>query len=330
MNTFGRFFRINIFGESHGHCVGILVDGVPAGIKLCINDFVKDISRRNPKIVGTTERKEADLPYIVSGVFNGYTTAAPILILFENQKQKERDYDFLKDIPRPGHADFTTKVKYGSFNDYRGAGHFSGRMTVGLVAAGVIAKKIINNIKIKAEIVEVGGSKRIKDEVQKAIKNNDSIGGIIECRINKLPVGLGEPFFDSIESLISHLVFSIPGIKGIEFGVGFGVSSMNGSEYNDILLNVAGKTKTNNSGGINGGISNGNELIFKVAVRPSASISKEQQTVNLRTGKNEKISVLGRHDACFALRIPVIVEAVSAIVIADLMCLEQKIKRIKR
>lgn len=329
MNTFGRLFRVNIFGESHGSCVGILIDGTPAGIRICIDDFVKDISRRNPKISGTTQRKESDLPYVISGVFNGFTTGGPILIIFENQKQKTRDYDLLRDIPRPGHADFTAKIKYGNFNDYRGAGPFSGRMTVGLVAAGVIAKKLINNINIRAELVEVAGSKKIDYEVKKAIKNKDSVGGIIQCKINKLPVGLGEPFFDSMESLISHIIFSIPGIKGIEFGAGFRASSMSGSEYNDTLLNIAGKTKTNNSGGINGGISNGNELVFKVAVRPSASISKEQQTINLRTGKNQKISVLGRHDACFALRVPVIVEAVSAIVIADLMCLEQKIKRIK-
>ncbi|MEI6080230.1 MAG: chorismate synthase, partial [bacterium] len=260
-----------------------------------------------------------DIPDIKSGIFNGVTTGAPLLIVFDNRETKPKDYESLKNSPRPGHADFTAWSKFGGFNDYRGGGYFSGRLTAGLVAAGVIAKKIIKNVKIEAELT---GAKN------KKIKANDSLGGVIECRINKVPVGLGEPFFDSVESVISYVIFAIPGVKGIEFGAGFKAADMLGSNYNDIIIDKSGKTKTNNAGGINGGISNGNDIVFRVSVHPTPSIAKEQKTINLKTGKKETISVTGRHDACFALRVPVIVEAVSAMVIADFMLLEQKIPRI--
>jgi chorismate synthase len=321
MNTFGRLFRVSIFGESHGEFVGVLIDGVPAGLKLSAADFKKDLARRNPGIKGTTARKEPDAPHIKSGIFNGTTTGAPILITFDNTDVRSSDYASLKNIPRPGHADFTASVKFGGFNDYRGGGHFSGRLTAGLVAAGVIAKKILKNVKIDAKLIQAGGSTTVGKEISNAQKKGDSIGGVVECRINKLPAGLGEPFFDSVESVISHIAFAVPGIKAIEFGVGSKAAQMLGSEYNDRIIEKNGKTKTNNSGGINGGITNGNEVVFRVAVRPTASISKEQQTVNLKTGRMEKISIHGRHDACFAVRVPVIIEAVAALAVADLVML---------
>lgn len=330
MNSFGRIFRTNIFGESHGKAVGILIDGCPAGIEIGEDDFMPDLERRKGSQRGTTSRKEVDMPNILSGVFNGKTTGAPITILFENTNIQSKDYDFVKELPRPGHADFVAMKKFGGFNDYRGGGHFSGRLTVALVAAGAVAKKIIKPIDIKAYLISVGGSKNIEDAVSKAIEEGDSIGGLVECKISNVPIGLGEPFFDSVESLISHIVFSIPAIKGIEFGAGFKSAEMQGSVYNDPIVDADGKTLTNNAGGINGGITNGNEILFRVAVKPTSSISKVQKTVNIKTGKLNELSVKGRHDDCIALRVPVIVEAVSAIVLADLLLIEQKIPKVMR
>jgi len=320
MNNFGNLFKVEIFGESHGPLVGVLLDGVPAGMPLKGHDFAKDVARRNPKQKGTTKRKEEDRINILSGVFNGKTTGAPVLIYFDNYDANSLKYDEMKNTPRPGHADFTSWIKYGGFADYRGGGHFSGRLTLGLVAAGVVAKKLLENVEISAKVVKVGGS------IDKAIKAGDSLGGIIECVVNGVPAGLGEPFFNSLESLLSHVVFSIPGVKGIEFGAGFDSALMKGSEYNDVILDKSGKTKTNNSGGINGGISNGNEICFKVAVHPAASIALEQDTIDLLSGKKAKIKVEGRHDVCFALRVPVILEAVTALVLVDLMMVQQKVR----
>ena len=267
---------------------------------------------------------------IISGILNEKTTGSPITILFKNKDIISKDYETIKYLPRPGHADMTGWQKYGGFNDFRGGGHFSGRLTAGLVSAGVIAKKILAPVKIEGDLLESGGKKDINKAIEIAIKKKDSIGALVECKTKGLPSGLGEPFFDSLESLISHMVFSIPGIKGIEFGAGFLSAAMYGSEYNDEILELSGKTKTNNSGGINGGISNGNELVYRVAVRPTASIGKVQRTINLKTGKKEEIAVKGRHDACIALRIPVILEAATAIVLADLMLLEGAISGITR
>jgi len=325
MNTFGTIFKISIYGESHGNQVGVLIDGCPSGLAISEDDFSEDILRRKSGAKGTTPRIEDDKPIIVSGVFNGRTTGAPILISFENKNTKSEDYKDLRSFPRPGHADFTAKMKYGGFNDFRGGGHFSGRLTLGLVAAGVIAKKLINPISINAKLTEAGGEKDIEKAIDNAIKNEDSIGGIVECMAENILVGIGEPFFNSVESVLSHIVFSIPAIKGIEFGSGFNASKMFGSEHNDQLIDTAGKTETNFAGGINGGITNGNPLIYRVAVKPTSSISKAQQTVNLKSGKREELKVVGRHDACIALRVPVVLEAVTAIVLADLMMLEQKI-----
>jgi chorismate synthase len=324
MNTFGRIFRTSIFGESHGKSVGVTIDGCPPGISLSEDDFLADLDRRRSGAKGTTPRKEGDLPEIISGVFNGYSTGAPITVIFKNENTKSGDYSKLVTHPRPGHADFTGFKKYRGFNDYRGGGHFSARLTLALVSAGVIAKKIVQPIEINAKLISVHGNLDIETEIEKAIKNNDSVGGIIECRSNKLPVGLGEPFFDSIESIISHLAFAIPAVKGIEFGSGFGATNMFGSEHNDLILDEEGHTSTNYAGGINGGISNGNVLVFRLAIKPTSSISKPQNTYNKESKKMDELIVGGRHDVCVALRAPVIVEAITAIGLADLMLIEKK------
>ncbi len=319
MNTFGKIFRVSIFGESHGPAIGITIDGCPPGINLSIEDFSTDIERRKAGAAGTTPRKEEDKPVIISGVFNNFTTGTPLTIIFENNNTKSADYDAIKNTPRPGHADFVLNKKFKGFNDHRGGGHSSGRLTLALVAAGVIAKKIIAPVDVSAKLTEAGGSADIEAAINKAIADQDSIGGIVHCSVKGLPLGLGEPFFDSVESLISHIVFSIPAIKGIEFGSGFSATKMKGSEHNDAIIDAEGLTKTNNAGGINGGITNGNELYFRVAVKPTSSTPKEQQTWNNASQSVEAFSVKGRHDLCIALRVPVVIEAATAIALADLM-----------
>ncbi|MEO6355041.1 MAG: chorismate synthase [Ferruginibacter sp.] len=328
MNSFGRIFRVSIFGESHGECVGINIDGCPAGLPLTVDDFTADIERRKAGAKGTTPRKEADLPRIMNGVYNGKTTGAPITILFDNTNTRSGDYEKQRAVPRPGHADFVATKKFGGFEDYRGGGHFSGRLTVCLVAAGVVAKKLLNNISIIAAILEIGGETDTEVGLQKAIDAKDTIGGIVECKVNGLPIGLGEPFFDSAESMIGHAVFAIPAVRGIEFGTGFAAARMYGSEHNDAIENNSGKTVTNHAGGIVGGITNSNELVFRIAIKPTSSTPKIQHTLNVETGETEDFSVKGRHDLCIALRVPVVLEAVTAFVLADLMLLEQNIRRI--
>jgi chorismate synthase len=237
-------------------------------------------------------------------------------------------------VPRPGHADFVGHKKFGGFEDYRGAGHFSGRLTVALVAAGVIAKKLLNHLcsnskeppRVHAEILEIGGEKDLEMGLQKAIDAKDSIGGIVECRVGNLPIGLGEPFFDSVESLLAHAVFSIPAVRAIEFGTGFAAAKMFGSEHNDAIENMDGHTRSNHAGGVVGGISNNNELVFRIAIKPTSSTPKEQLTLNWEKGEVESFSVKGRHDLCITLRVPVVLEAVTAIVLADLFFLEQKFR----
>lgn len=322
MNTFGRKFKLSIFGESHGEGIGIVIDGCPVGISLKEEDFKADFDRRRSGARGTTPRQEPDLPRILSGVYQGKTSGAPIAIVFENTNVQSRDYDEIQAIPRPGHADFTAHKKYKGFNDPRGGGHFSGRITLGLVAAGFIAKQILKKVSFEAKVIEVGGSKAIQETIDKALKEGDSVGGLIECRVSGLPVGLGEPFFDSAESMISHLVFAVPATKGIEFGSGFEASKMKGSEHNDEILDSKGKTSSNHAGGINGGITNGNDLVFRVAVKPTSSISKTQNSYNQEKDSVEEFNIVGRHDACIALRIPVIIEAVAAIALADLMLIK--------
>ena len=496
MNSFGRIFRVHIFGESHGESVGIVIDGCPAGLAISADDLLPDLERRKGgKQKGTTPRQEADYPFFKSGLFNGKTTGAPITIIFDNNNTRSGDYEKQRSFPRPGHADWVAHQKYGGNEDYRGGGHFSARLTTGLVAAGAIAKKILNlavktspqtplqrrgafghsdqpgyitntedqwrilsdfakqnrknateaedklwqevrnrkidgfkfrrqhpiagfipdfvcleqkliieidgeyhntkdqqqydiartewlkehnysllrftneqvlnempvvfqkikemlqnskaaskvsesdsppplerelegEVSIVAAVTEIGGESDLEKGLQNAIDAKDSVGGIVECRVNGLPVGLGEPFFDSVESQVAHIVFAIPAVKGIEFGSGFAAAKMFGSQHNDAIENMEGKTRTNHAGGIVGGITNGNELVFRIAIKPTASTPKQQNSLNWDTGKVEDFSIKGRHDLCVALRAPVILEAATAIALVDLFLLEQNSKRV--
>lgn len=331
MNSFGSIFRVTIFGESHGESVGINIDGCPAGLPLTVEDFMPDIERRKGgQQKGTTPRKEDDIPIFKSGVFNNKTTGAPLTILFENKNTRSGDYEKQRSVPRPGHADFVAHQKFGGFEDFRGGGHFSGRLTVCLVAAGVIAKKLLATwqSEVSATILEIGGESDLEKGLQKAIDAKDTIGGIVECKVNGLPIGLGEPFFNSIESVLSHAVFAIPAVRGVEFGTGFAAARMFGSEHNDAIEDNTGKTRTNHAGGVVGGITNNNELVFRIAIKPTSSTPKEQTTLNWETGEQETFSVKGRHDLCIALRVPVVLEAVTAMVMADFYMLQQHIKRV--
>jgi len=329
MNSFGRIFRVQIFGESHGESVGIVIDGCPAGLPLSAEDMLPDLERRKGgKQKGTTPRQEADHPFIKSGVFNEKTTGAPIMIFFENNNTRSADYEKQRSIPRPGHADMVAHQKFGGNEDYRGGGHFSARLTTGLVAAGAIAKKLMPGVTIESAVTEIGGETDLEKGLQKAIDAKDSVGGLVECRVNGLPVGLGEPFFDSVESQLAHIAFAIPAVKGVEFGSGFAAAKMFGSQHNDPIENMEGKTSTNHAGGIVGGISNGNELVFRIAIKPTASTPKEQNSLNWESGQVEKFSIKGRHDLCVALRAPVILEAAAAIALVDLYLLEQHSKRV--
>ena len=329
MNSFGRIFRVHIFGESHGECVGITIDGCPAGLSLTPEDLLSDLERRKGgKQKGATPRQEEDYPIFKSGLFNGKTTGFPITILFENKNTRSEDYNKQRSIPRPGHADWVAHQKFGGNEDYRGGGHFSARLTTGIVAAGAIAKKLMSSVNISAAVTEIAGETDLEKGLQKGIDAKDSVGGIIECKVNGLPVGLGEPYFDSVESVLSHILFAIPAVRGVEFGTGFGAAKMFGSQHNDAIENMEGQTRTNHAGGVVGGISNSNELVFRLAVKPTSSTPKMQNSLNWDTGTTEDFSIKGRHDLCVALRAPVIVEAVTALVIADFMLLSQHIKRV--
>lgn len=350
MNTFGRIFRVSIFGESHGKAIGVVLDGVRPGLPVSESDFMPDILRRKSGAKGTTPRTETDEPEILSGVLDGFTTGAPMTIVFRNGNTRPGDYNLFREVPRPGHADYTANAKWLGFNDSRGGGHFSGRLTLPIVAAGTVAKKMCG-FTINARVVEVGGVSREKalqgkpdadklsdselwsDVLDKAISGRDSVGGIVECTVTGMPVGLGEPFFDSVESLVSHAIFSIPGVRGIEFGDGFAAARMTGSEHNDPLdiqeivnAGIRGqkndlifRPSKNGAGGVNGGLTNGNPLIFRVAFKPTSSIGKAQETMNVASGQMTSLEIGGRHDACFALRTPPVVEAMTAIVLADLL-----------
>lgn len=349
MNTFGRKFRVSIFGESHGEAIGVVLDGVPAGLELSEEDFVKDIDRRRSGAKGTTPRKESDKPQIVSGVFEGHTTGAPLTILFRNENTKSQDYSLFAAMPRPGHADLTAALKWDDCQDPRGGGHFSGRLTLPVVAAGVVAKKIIADAtilddtpcnEISARIVELGGipaetsaqegdpclsdiQKTWQDAIDVAIKEGDSLGAVIECTVPDIDPGYGEPFWDSVESVLAHGVFSIPGVRGVEFGDGFKAAAMKGSQHND-PIGADGRPVRNGAGGINGGITNGAPIVFRAAFKPTSSIRKAQETFNFATGKMDSLEVPGRHDVCFALRAPVVVEAVTAITLADIILISRQ------
>ncbi len=329
MNQFGKIFSVSIFGESHGEGLGVVIDGCPAGMPISVEDFIKDTERRKGGIQkGTTPRQEEDLPIFKSGVFNGKTTGAPLMLLFENKNTRSGDYEKQRAVPRPGHADFVANKKFGGFEDYRGGGHFSGRLTLCLVAIGVVAKKILKNITIEASIISIAGETDLDKGLQKGIDAKDSVGGIVECKVDGLPIGIGEPFFESVESLLSHAVFAIPAVRGIEFGTGFEAANMLGSIHNDAIIDVNGKTATNHAGGIVGGITNGNQLNFRVAIKPTSSTPQDQQTLNWETNQVETFAVRGRHDLCIALRVPPVLEAVTAMVLVDLMYREQLIKRV--
>ena len=331
MNTFGRKFRVSIFGESHGELIGAVLDGVPAGLELSEHDFEDDILRRKSGVKGTTPRIEDDKPRIVSGVYEGHTTGAPLTIVFENANTKSQDYTQFEAMPRPGHADLTAALKWDDCQDPRGGGHFSGRLTLPIVAAGVVAKKILADATIlddtpcdsvNARIVELGGrSDSWQEAIDKAMEEGDSLGAVVECEVPQIDSGYGEPFWDSVESVISHAIFSIPGVRGIEFGDGFAAAAMKGSEHND-PIGPDGRPLKNGAGGINGGITNGAPITFRVAFKPTSSISRPQQTFNFATGEMDTLQVKGRHDVCFALRTPVIVEAMTAIALADLITLK--------
>lgn len=329
MNSFGNIFRVHIFGESHGECVGIIIDGVPAGLAFTEENLLPDLERRKGGLQkGTTPRQEADYPIFKSGIFNGKSTGFPLTILFENNNFRSEDYQEQRAIPRPGHADWVAHQKFGGNEDYRGGGHFSARLTTGIVAAGAIAKMLIPQIIISAKVISIGGETDLEKGLKNAIDAKDSVGGIIQCTVKGLPVGLGEPYFNSLESMLSHIMFAIPAVRGIEFGTGFQAANMFGSEHNDAIENNEGKTTTNHAGGIVGGISNGNELVFRLAIKPTSSTPKNQQSLNWETGEVEDFSINGRHDLCVALRAPVIVEAATALVLVDCMMYEQLVPRI--
>lgn len=321
MNTFGHFFRLTLSGESHGKGILLTLDGVPAGLEIDSIDFATQLLRRRKADTGTTPRQESDHFDFLTGVYRGYSTGAPLSIFIPNEDARSADYEPFLDTPRPGHADFVSQVKYFSHADSRGGGIFSGRLTVALVIAGTIARTLLarNEVIICAEIDEVGGKKEWYSLLQEAIREGDSLGGTIVCTVTGATIGLGEPFFNSLESLLSHALFSIPGVRAVEFGNGFAGCSMRGSAFNDRLATPDGSTCTNHCGGIVGGLSNGNPIYFRVGFRPTASIAQAQETLDLKTGETRKLQIQGRHDACFVLRCPVIVESVAALVLYDLL-----------
>lgn len=320
MNQFGTLFKVSIYGESHQKAVGVIIDGIKPGIMYDEALLLADLNRRKAGAVGTTKRVEADEPVITSGIFNRYTTGAPIHVMFENLNTKSTDYQNLVNQPRPGHADFSGYQKFKGFNDPRGGGHFSGRLTTTIVAAGSFAKMMLG-YNIETKLIQVGtltDLSKLDEYLEEITKQKDSVGGIIEARINKHDIGLGEPFFDSIESKIAHILFSVPAVKGVEFGIGFSGINLKGSEFNDRIINEVGQTSSNNNGGINGGISNGNELVVRVFIKPASSIFLPQDTFDFESKSVKTLQIEGRHDACIARRAVVVVENAIMIALADL------------
>lgn len=330
-NSFGEKFRITVYGGSHEPELGVIIEGAGTGLPVAVGDFSADIARRRPGAKGTTPRVEADIP-VLTGVTGGMTTGSRLKIAFENRNIRPGDYGQFTAVPRPGHVDYVTAPqRYGAgesarqFPPFTGGGIFSGRMTLALVAAGVVAKKVLRRglpeAVISAELIRVGGSSDRSawdGLLDAAIADGDSLGGVVECRVKGLPVGLGEPYFDSVESLVSHAMFSIPGVRGVEFGDGFHASDMRGSEHND-PFGEGGRLVRNGAGGVNGGLTNGNELLFRVAFKPTSTIRRPQRTWDFSEGRMTELSAKGRHDVCFALRTPVIVEAMTAVVLCNLI-----------
>lgn len=318
MNSIGTLFRVQMLGESHGPAVGVLVDGCPAGLPLAAADFEPDLARRRAGAAGTTSRREADLPEIVSGLFEGHTSGTPLLVLFRNGDTRSGDYELFRRMPRPGHADLTGAVRYGGWNDPRGSGHFSGRVTAGLVAAGVVAKKLLPGAAFSTRVLEAGGRADVEAAAREAAAEGDSVGGLVELRVAGLPAGLGEPFFGPVEGLLAQALFAVPAVRGVEFGEGFASARMKGSAHNDPIVSRGGRTARNGSGGVNGGVTNGNELVCRVAVKPASSIALPQRTFDFESGAEGVLEIGGRHDACIALRAAVVLEAAAAVVLADL------------
>lgn len=349
-SSFGENFRITVFGESHGPCVGIVVDGCPAGLQLTTDDIQVELERRMPPDPNmTSARREKDDAHILSGVFEGYTTGAPIAMLVWNKDVKSQDYDRLKLVARPGHADYPTTIKFGGFNDLRGGGRASGRMTVPITMAGAIAKKLLHTIGVEifAHTVQIHTIKldrqlpsetikrnaysnsvrcadpetaeKMADAIMKIRREGDSLGGVVECRAEGVPPGVGEPFFDSLDADLAKLAFDIPAVKGFEVGLGFQSSAVKGTENNDSYTVQKGnvETLTNNAGGILGGLSNGMPIVVRVAFKPPSSIPKEQGTVNLKEMQDTVVQVTGRHDPCIVPKAVPVVEAAVAIVLTD-------------
>lgn len=320
-NSFGNILRMTIFGASHAEKVGVVIEGVPQGIALAAEDFASDLERRRPKSLGDTPRREDDIPSVDGLDAEGVTTGNKIIVEFSNKNIRSADYSHLCRQPRPSHADLVQRLKYGEEYNLAGGAMASGRMTVALVAAGVVAKKLLEGVSFNTSLCRVGGSinpAEFDSIIAEARAKGDSVGGVVECRVAGVPATLGEPFFDSVESVVSHLLFSIPGVKGVEFGDGFASATAYGSERNDVIIEASGKTATNNEGGINGGISNGNEIVVRVAIKPTPSIGLAQQTYNFDSGRVEELKIGGRHDACIARRAAVVVEAMVAFALADL------------
>lgn len=313
MNTLGHIFRLTTFGESHGAAIGGVIDGCPSRLKLDFGFIESELNRRKTAQTETaSQRKESDQVEWLSGLLDGVTLGTPIAFMVRNEDCKSADYEALKDIYRPSHADFTYEQKYG-LRDWRGGGRASARTTLPIVVAGAIAKEILKekNIKVLAEVAFMG-------EAEQARKEGDTVGGIVECRITGVPAGLGEPMFGKFSAELAHAMFSLPAVKGFEIGDGFALAQMKGSETNDSFINNSKiTTLTNHSGGIQGGITNGNDIVFRVAFKPISSISKPQQTVN-RTGETCQIVIEGRHDVCALPRAVVLVEALAAIVTLDM------------
>lgn len=348
-NTFGNNIAVTVFGESHGTAIGAVLDGMPAGIAVDTEFIARQMSLRKSVGAISTARREADEVKIVSGVVNGFTTGTPITFIIENQDTRSRDYGELAYKARPGHADFTADIKYGGFQDFRGGGHFSGRITAGLVAAGAVAISALKaqGITVGTHILSCGGVRdrdfgdvqadvdyldglefavldsskeaEMKSAVMEAKAEGDSVGGILETAVCGMPAGYGEPWFDTIEGMLSHALFSIPAVKGVEFGAGFGYADMRGSQANDSFRNSGGKivTETNNCGGILGGITNGMPIIFRCAVKPTPSIYKEQNTIDMRDGSNTTLQIQGRHDPAIVHRARVVADSITALVMYD-------------
>lgn len=323
MNTFGELFRITLYGESHQPAIGVVIDGVLPGLLIDEDRIKDDLKRRNPDAIGTTPRKEPDRFEITSGHVNQITTGSPLHLMIRNENIQSKDYTHLKEHPRPGHADYVASMKYHNHHDFRGGGRFSGRLTAPIVMAGSIAKMMVpytfNHALVQAGTLT--DMSQIDDYLSKVKAEGDSVGGIIEVIVTGLPVGLGEPMFEKVESKIGALLFSIPAVKGVEFGTGFSGITLKGSDFNDPIIDEYGTTKSNHSGGISGGITNGNPLVVRVFIKPTSSIQKAQSSFEKTSGEVKPLTVGGRHDVCIARRAGIVIENAVAICLADLMLL---------